>query len=149
MLFSKIKKEFQNSLLGYVLVHWRKKNSEILFSGTHFYFSLYFFFIQECPRDRSKYEQWRDCRLPPCPDPQWTAWSPWSDCSLTCGLGLMRKVRACADAATGAPMQPGFDCIGGGVSLDETCKDRDCPSQCNTWIPIYKTLSRRYRMCHN
>ncbi len=38
-------------------------------------------------------------------DPQWTNWSPWSDCSLTCGLGLRRKERACVDAITDSPMQ--------------------------------------------
>lgn len=61
-------------------------------------------------------------------DPQWTKWTEWSDCSLTCGLGVKRKERKCEDIYTKKPFVPGFDCIGGGVQLTEDCKLKDCPS---------------------
>ena len=37
-----------------------------------------------------------NCTLQAC-DPQWTAWSEWSDCSATCGTGTKTKSRQCID----------------------------------------------------
>ncbi|XP_056218631.1 properdin-like [Falco biarmicus] len=42
--------------------------------------------------------QLRACHLPCCPVAGgWTPWSPWSGCSVTCGVGTLRRSRACAD----------------------------------------------------
>ena len=91
---------------------------------------------QECPTEREKYEEWQDCKLPHCADPVWTKWSAWSKCSLTCGVGKKRKTRECQDAITKQPMEPGFDCLGGGTSLAEDCKTKDCPidGQWTEWL---------------
>lgn len=82
---------------------------------------------KECPRERKYYEQFSDCNNPPCADPMWTAWSPWSKCSLTCGVGHKRRTRKCEDLITRTPMIPGLDCLGGSTEMEEDCKLRDCP----------------------
>lgn len=54
---------------------------------------------KECP-SRSKtelYIQDKDCKLPNCPEPGWTKWEKWSDCSLTCGIGTHKRKRGCID----------------------------------------------------
>ena len=84
---------------------------------------------KECPSDRKQYEEWSECGGNSCPDPQWTKWSPWGKCSMTCGLGKKRKTRTCEDAVTKQPLIPNLDCIGGGVELSEDCKEKDCGSK--------------------
>ena len=39
-------------------------------------------------------EETMDCSVNPCP--AWTEWSPWSECSLTCGGGRAGRKRTCA-----------------------------------------------------
>ncbi|KAM3597899.1 uncharacterized protein V6R79_010866 [Siganus canaliculatus] len=50
-------------------------------------------------------------RLPHCPvDGAWSAWSPFSSCPVTCGVGLQVSTRACDRPA---PQHGGQHCAGG------------------------------------
>ncbi|CAC5422199.1 Coadhesin,Thrombospondin-1,Mucin-like protein,Hemicentin-1,Adhesion G protein-coupled receptor B3 [Mytilus coruscus] len=75
-----------------------------------------------CSGSGSEKEQ---CKLTDCPiNGNWTEWSLWSDCSLSCGLGGGRyRTRTCDNPA---PANNGRGCSGSG-SEKEQCKLTDCP----------------------
>ena len=50
--------------------------------------------IQLCEKDR------KDC--------SWSSWKPWSDCSVSCGLGERRRQRTKYQEA----QDGGIDCVG-------------------------------------
>jgi len=56
-------------------------------------------------------------------DGQWTSWSGWSQCDVTCGNGTLAKTRACSDPA---PANGGSDCPGE-AKLHKTCTRDLCP----------------------
>uniref|UniRef100_V9KUM3 Complement factor properdin n=2 Tax=Callorhinchus milii TaxID=7868 RepID=V9KUM3_CALMI len=61
--------------------------------------------------------------LPPCPvDGGWGSWSPYSQCPVTCGMGLASRHRACNHPA---PVHGGRACEGQGTS----------EKPCNTGVP--------------
>ena len=45
----------------------------------------------------------------------WSDWSPWDDCSMTCGTGLKHRHRACSNPA---PSENGQACIGNSFEVD-------------------------------
>uniref|UniRef100_A0A3B4GG00 ADAM metallopeptidase with thrombospondin type 1 motif 18 n=1 Tax=Pundamilia nyererei TaxID=303518 RepID=A0A3B4GG00_9CICH len=53
---------------------------------------------------------------------QWSAWSQWSDCSRTCGGGVMYRERSC----TSPPQNNGKFCSGPS-RLNQLCNIRPCP----------------------
>ncbi|KAK7106181.1 hypothetical protein V1264_017467 [Littorina saxatilis] len=66
-----------------------------------------------------------------CPaDGDWSPWTPWESCSVTCGQGMRRRSRQCDDPA---PRGGGKWCVGPAVS-DEPCSGPDCCSDGN-WSP--------------
>ena len=74
------------------------------------------------------------CNDQPCPS--LTPWSPWSDCSRTCGGGTRSKRRDCVYPRD---YQPDNDCLEQ-LEMSETCSDNQCPefSQWSDWTPCTK-----------
>ena len=76
------------------------------------------------------------CNDQPCPS--LTPWSPWSDCSRTCGGGTRSKRRDCVYPRD---YQPDNDCLEQ-LEMSETCSDNPCPefSQWSDWTPCTKVV---------
>ncbi|KAM9584651.1 properdin [Morphnus guianensis] len=70
------------------------------------------------PGDRREW-QLRACHLPCCPEAGgWTPWSPWGECSVTCGAGTQGRSRACTDPAP----RCGGGCGPGGARETRACR---------------------------
>ncbi|XP_053722030.1 A disintegrin and metalloproteinase with thrombospondin motifs 18 isoform X1 [Synchiropus splendidus] len=54
---------------------------------------------------------------------QWSSWSQWSDCSRTCGGGVMHRERTCTSPR---PQNNGKFCSGSS-RLNQLCNTRPCP----------------------
>uniref|UniRef100_A0A8C5A4M9 Thrombospondin-1-like n=1 Tax=Gadus morhua TaxID=8049 RepID=A0A8C5A4M9_GADMO len=72
--------------------------------------------------------QTRDCYLEECDkrfkqDGGWSHWSPWSSCSVSCGEGLITRIRLCNSPT---PQMGGKECEGEGRAT-ELCKQSPCP----------------------
>uniref|UniRef100_A0A6Q2XVT9 Thrombospondin 1b n=1 Tax=Esox lucius TaxID=8010 RepID=A0A6Q2XVT9_ESOLU len=79
--------------------------------------------------------QTRDCYLQECDkrfkqDGAWSHWSPWSSCSVTCGGGVITRIRLCNSPT---PQMGGKDCQGEGRQT-EKCTKSPCPINGN-WGP--------------
>ncbi|GFS05101.1 SCO-spondin-like [Elysia marginata] len=69
------------------------------------------------------------CNVQPCPiDGVLTAWSNWSDCSVTCGGGVANRSRDC-----NGPKYGGKDCEGPRVE-HMICNEESCPED-GAWLP--------------
>lgn len=76
-----------------------------------------------CAEDMKEREY---CNNTPCPvDGEWSSWSPWSVCSVSCGGGITRRYRQCSDPA---PANNGDDCKGSALEV-ESCYTDPCPSE--------------------
>uniref|UniRef100_A0A3B5KNV7 Thrombospondin 1b n=1 Tax=Xiphophorus couchianus TaxID=32473 RepID=A0A3B5KNV7_9TELE len=74
--------------------------------------------------------QTRDCYLQECDkrfkqDGNWSHWSPWSSCSVTCGSGVITRIRLCNSPT---PQLGGRDCVEEGRQT-EKCEKSPCPSE--------------------
>ncbi|CAB1339848.1 unnamed protein product [Coregonus sp. 'balchen'] len=103
--------------------------------------------------------QTRDCYLQECDkrfkqDGAWSHWSPWSSCSVTCGAGVITRIRLCNSPT---PQLGGKDCQGEGRQT-EKCTMSPCPINGN-WGPwsLWDTCSAtcgggaqtRKRLCND
>uniref|UniRef100_A0A673YH30 Thrombospondin 1 n=1 Tax=Salmo trutta TaxID=8032 RepID=A0A673YH30_SALTR len=103
--------------------------------------------------------QTRDCYLQECDkrfkqDGAWSHWSPWSSCSVTCGAGVITRIRLCNSPT---PQLEGKDCQGEGRQT-EKCTKSPCPINGN-WGPwsLWDTCSAtcgggaqtRKRLCND
>lgn len=61
----------------------------------------------------------------PCPiDGNWIPWTMWSECTVTCGLGLQQRLRACSDPP---PKYGGKRCPGNAAQIRECDTNIFCP----------------------
>ncbi len=59
--------------------------------------------------------------------PEWTSWTKWSKCTVSCGLGSKSRERACVDKNNyNKPLQAGVDCLGPKSHTDQ-CEKKHCP----------------------
>ena len=56
-------------------------------------------------------------------DGQWSAWTRWFDCNVTCGSGYQRRYRTCSEAQFG-----GNSCVGDSEQW-QTCNAGSCASK--------------------
>ncbi|XP_073682628.1 thrombospondin-1 [Garra rufa] len=101
--------------------------------------------------------QTRDCYTQECDkrfkqDGGWSHWSPWSSCSVTCGEGVITRIRLCNSPT---PQMGGKDCEGEGRQ-NEPCQKDLCPvnggwGPWSPWDSCTVTcgggLQRRHRLC--
>jgi hypothetical protein len=68
-----------------------------------------------------------ECMTQPCPsDCEYTAWSPYSSCSMSCGAGTQTRLRDITRAAVSS----GTACDNASLSQDRNCNDGACPTDC-------------------
>ncbi|XP_023195302.1 hemicentin-1 [Xiphophorus maculatus] len=97
----------------------------------------------------------RSCQGKPCPvDGNWSQWSPWEECSQTCGQGNKTRLRSCSNPPA---QHGGRPCVGKAVEAI-MCSIRPCPVTGNwgswlSWSPCSETCSKgvqsRIRLCNN
>nr|XP_022322237.1 hemicentin-1-like isoform X1 [Crassostrea virginica] len=64
------------------------------------------------------------CNPQPCPvHGNWAGWESWGACSVSCGVGLMKRFRTCSNPA---PSISGRPCIGAGEE-GQRCTQQLCP----------------------
>uniref|UniRef100_A0A8C9S207 Thrombospondin-1 n=1 Tax=Scleropages formosus TaxID=113540 RepID=A0A8C9S207_SCLFO len=87
--------------------------------------------------------QTRDCYPQECDkrfkqDGSWSHWSPWSSCSVTCGEGVITRIRLCNSPT---PQMGGKECVGEGRQT-KGCEKSPCPINGN-WGPwsLWSTCS--------
>ena len=64
-------------------------------------------------------------------DGDWTVWSEWTACSVTCANGTQARSRSCTNPP---PQFGGIDCEGD-ASDARPCFERHCPIDCE-WLPF-------------
>lgn len=68
------------------------------------------------------------CNTLPCPaDGNWSAWSDWAACSVSCGRGMKARTRNCSDPP---PVNGGDECIG--ISVQRA----HCHIPCKKTLPV-------------
>ncbi|CAH2281689.1 SCO-spondin [Pelobates cultripes] len=76
-----------------------------------------------------------ECRV----DGNWTPWSPWSECPVTCDAGVQIRTRACINPP---PRNNGSDCDGAETETQE-CPNKPCAGSdlCDwsDWTPCSRT----------
>ncbi|XP_035685697.1 SCO-spondin-like [Branchiostoma floridae] len=81
-------------------------------------------------------EEVQDCDTGvPCPvDGEWSDWSPWSGCSVTCGSGTQTRDRSCTNPA---PAHGGADCVGPDEEVQDCDTGVSCPvdGEWSDWSP--------------
>lgn len=106
----------------------------------------------DCPGDGN---QTRPCTISPCPvDGNWSFWTSWSDCDVTCANGTQTRTRTCTNPV---PAYSGQNCAGDSVDTN-ICVKEPCPihggwTQWFSWESCSVTcgvgVQRRHRNCSN
>jgi hypothetical protein len=94
-----------------------------------------------------------ECDLDPCPNPVWSNWSTWSECSRSCGYSQRHSTRYCISG----------DCQGESLKRDEcvlsACPGKqiwsdwtnwtNCPENCKIKAMSYRTRTCSGTQCTN
>lgn len=77
----------------------------------------------------------KECSLTSCPiDGNYTEWTAWSDCSVTCGGGLQTRSRICSNPA---PQNGGKNCNElGPANQTQACNPNPCRPSCSIGLDI-------------
>ncbi|XP_068700145.1 uncharacterized protein [Montipora foliosa] len=71
-----------------------------------------------------------ECRMTPCPlNGDWSSWTSWSPCSVTCGNGRQERMRKCNAPV---PEYGGKFCEGPAREF-HNCEEDDCPGFWSDW----------------
>ncbi|XP_060607659.1 hemicentin-1-like isoform X2 [Ruditapes philippinarum] len=78
----------------------------------------------------------RNCSIEPCAvNGQWSDWSEWGNCSVTCENGTHTRHRQCINPA---PQHGGMNCTGNDLEIEE-CSEQPCPVDGEwCWKNVYK-----------
>lgn len=68
-------------------------------------------------------------------DAKWSRWSPWTDCSRSCGKGRQSRTRTCSDKATGQSLGNGW--CAGKPQQEKSCADWKCPGTFTHWGSLH------------
>ena len=71
---------------------------------------------------------------------EWTSWSPWTDCTSTCGFGVRNRTRTCSK-----PSQGSRDCPLGEAIKTESCFMQKCPGQFSSRVSCLSSKTRIFR----
>uniref|UniRef100_A0A4W3HUQ8 Thrombospondin 1 n=1 Tax=Callorhinchus milii TaxID=7868 RepID=A0A4W3HUQ8_CALMI len=101
--------------------------------------------------------QTRSCHLEECDkrfkqDGSWSYWSPWSSCSVTCGSGVITRIRLCNSPM---PQMGGKDCTGE-KRENEKCEQKPFDGNWGIWSPWDSCtvtcgggIQKRTRLCNS
>ncbi|XP_022796325.1 A disintegrin and metalloproteinase with thrombospondin motifs adt-1-like [Stylophora pistillata] len=83
----------------------------------------------------------KECNKNPCPiDGDYTEWSKWSKCSVTCGRGSKTRTRECTNPP---PQYGGKDCSDlGPVNDTQGCNTTACPPPCSAGLDVAIVLDK-------
>lgn len=86
-------------------------------------------------------DETKECNKNPCPiDGNYTAWSKWSECSVTCGRGSRNRSRECTNPS---PQYGGKDCNVLGPANDiQECNKSACPPPCSAGLDVGIVLDK-------
>ncbi|XP_058944976.2 coadhesin-like [Pocillopora verrucosa] len=86
-------------------------------------------------------DETKECNKNPCPiDGNYTAWSKWSECSVTCGRGSRNRSRECINPS---PQYGGKDCNVLGPANDiQECNKSACPPPCSAGLDVGIVLDK-------
>lgn len=150
-----------------------KPGTVVFLNGNPFYCDCKLQWLKHWLRTKAKYTQSSSRSRPTCSQPnrlqnkpllyvrddqfvcverQWTEWSPWNACSVTCGTGTQVSIRRCKDHQSG---RRGEKCKGKSIRT-KSCHSFDCRASWTSWSEwskCSKTCSSgnkiRTRSCRN
>ena len=68
---------------------------------------------------------------------EWSSWSEWGKCTVSCGGGQRRRFRTCNDPPLKSNARP---CVGGGQET-QTCNNQECAGRLLEDGMIYKYIA--------
>ena len=67
---------------------------------------------------------------------KWSTWTPWSECSVSCGNGTRHSSRICY-----SPVNGGADCVGDKMQTENCSNGIVCPGQFSWDLNYFLVIS--------